>query len=53
VVLELDAGVLGGEPPVDTTTGAVARRLPRRDLLIDEGYARVEGALRAAEQELT
>jgi LCP family protein required for cell wall assembly len=31
-VLELDAGVLGREPPVDPTTGPVARRLPRRDL---------------------
>src|SRR5687768_2291685 len=31
-VLELDAGVLGGEPPVDPTTGPVAGRLPRRDL---------------------
>jgi hypothetical protein len=31
-VLELDAGVLGGEPPVDPATGAVAGRLPRRDL---------------------
>jgi hypothetical protein len=31
-MLELDAGVLGREPPVDTATGAVARRLPRRDL---------------------
>jgi hypothetical protein len=31
-VLELDAGVLGGEPPVDPATGAVACRLPRRDL---------------------
>src|SRR5215216_6540510 len=31
-VLELDAGVLGGEPPVDPATGPVARRLPRGDL---------------------
>jgi hypothetical protein len=31
-VVELDAGVLGGEPPVDTTTSPVAGRLPRRDL---------------------
>ena len=28
-VLELDAGVLGREPPVDTATGTVACRLPR------------------------
>jgi hypothetical protein len=28
-VLELDASVLGRKPPVDTATGAVARRLPR------------------------
>src|SRR5215207_11685994 len=27
-MLELDAGVLGREPPVDTATGAVACRLP-------------------------
>jgi len=27
-VLELDAGVFGGEPPVDPTTGSVARCLP-------------------------
>jgi single-stranded DNA-binding protein len=31
-VPELDAGVLGREPPVDPTTGPVARRLPGRDL---------------------
>src|SRR6266508_2609254 len=31
-VLELDAGILSGEAPINTTTGAVARRLPRRDL---------------------
>jgi hypothetical protein len=31
-VLELDAGVLGREPPVDPTTGPVARRLPGGDL---------------------
>src|SRR5512132_1513689 len=31
-VLELDAGVFGGEPPVDPATGPVARRLPSRDL---------------------
>jgi len=31
-MLELDAGVLGGEPPVDSATGAVARRLPGCDL---------------------
>src|SRR4029450_5111956 len=31
-VLELDAGVLGREPPVDPTTGSVARRLPGRGL---------------------
>jgi transposase-like protein len=31
-VLELDAGILGREAPVDPTTGAVAGRLPRRDL---------------------
>jgi hypothetical protein len=28
-MLELDAGVLGREPPVDTATGTVACRLPR------------------------
>src|SRR5215207_3314422 len=33
-MLELDAGVLGGEPPVDTTTGPVARHLPGCDLLL-------------------
>ena len=33
-MLELDAGVLGREPPVDTTTGPVARRLPGCDLLL-------------------
>src|SRR5215207_6329485 len=31
-VLELDACILGRKPPVDPTTGPVARRLPRRDL---------------------
>ena len=31
-VLELDAGILGRESPVDATAGSVARRLPRRDL---------------------
>jgi tetratricopeptide (TPR) repeat protein len=31
-MLELDAGVLGGEPPVDPATGPVARRLPGCDL---------------------
>jgi hypothetical protein len=31
-VLELDAGILGREPPVDTPAASVARRLPRRDL---------------------
>jgi len=31
-VLELDAGVLGGEAPVDPATGPVACRLPGRDL---------------------
>ena len=34
-MLELDAGVLGGEPPVDAATGAVARRLPRGDLPLE------------------
>jgi hypothetical protein len=31
-VLELDPGIGRGEAPVDSTTGRVARRLPRRDL---------------------
>jgi Voltage gated chloride channel len=31
-MLELDAGVLGGEAPVDPATGPVARRLPGCDL---------------------
>src|SRR6266699_6867203 len=31
-VLELDAGIVGGEPPVDTTASAVAGCLPRCDL---------------------
>jgi hypothetical protein len=31
-VLQLDAGVFGGEPPVDPATGPVAGRLPRHDL---------------------
>src|SRR6266567_6951163 len=31
-VLELDAGIVGGEPPVHTTTSSVAGRLPRGDL---------------------
>ena len=31
-VLELDPGILSGEAPVDPTSGAVARRLPFRDL---------------------
>src|SRR6266487_3098164 len=31
-VLELDPSVLGREAPVDTTTGPVARHLPRGDL---------------------
>ena len=31
-MLELDAGILGREAPVDTPAASVARRLPRRDL---------------------
>jgi hypothetical protein len=45
---ELDAGVLGGEPPVDPATGPVTRRLPGRDLPLQRhpvGQAAVQALL--------
>jgi hypothetical protein len=31
-VLQLDAGILSGEAPVDATASSIAGRLPRRDI---------------------
>jgi hypothetical protein len=47
-VLELDPGILSGEPPVHATPGSVASRLPRRDLPLQRcpvGQAAVQALL--------
>jgi hypothetical protein len=47
-VLQLDPRILGGEAPIDTTTGPVARRLSRRDLPLQRaliGQAAVQALL--------